>query len=127
MRMTTSQKEIKGLGNDRSAYTHWKWQRISAIFLIPLLAWFFYHVFEFFYSPDAVINLMLYSPFHLIAFIIFWNLMMYHGAVGARVILEDYIPNKSIRAVTILGCYALSSITAVVLTLLLIINFTKHL
>ena len=123
MNYKTDLKIARGLGSAKSGLSHWKWQRISAAALVPLFVWFIYMMLSFLISPDVVINKLLYSPLEMLFFIILINLSIYHGALGIKVICEDYIHVESIKTITMVICYFISFITMCAVTFALLLNF----
>lgn len=120
----TAEKNAKSLGALESGVSHWKWQRISAITLVPLLCWFIYMIMNFLVDPEYVVNTLLEYPVSLFFFIILINLSIYHGLLGFKVICEDYIHNKCAMKLTMILCYSISFITMCSVTFALIMNYT---
>jgi len=123
-RCKADSKNAHRLGTLESGVSHWKWQRISAIALVPLFCWFIYMIMNFFIEPEYVINTLLNSHISLLFFVILINLSIYHGVLGFKVICEDYIHNECARKFTMLLCYFISFITMCSVTFALIMNFT---
>lgn len=82
--------KAKGLGASGHASHHWWMQRLSAIALVPLVVWFMINVVRAADAPNGIMH-FLYSPFHALAMALFIGTMLYHGALGMKVIYEDYI------------------------------------
>jgi len=83
---------------------HWWRQRLTAISLLPLVIWFSFfaanavkgNVFEkHFYLLDSQMSVILFGLLIIVA--------LYHATLGIKVIIEDYVHNKSTEiALTIL-------------------------
>lgn len=84
--------KARGLGSAHSGSQHWLMQRITAIALVFLVIWFVVSV------KDAVqihgLQGVLYltaSPLNAIALLLLLVTAVYHGSLGVKVIIEDYV------------------------------------
>ncbi len=109
--------------SDNPYTTHWKRQRISAIALIFLFSWFMYYLFMMSYDREHIIQNVLYSPLRLVAFVALFNISIYHGILGFRVVCEDYIHNEPLRIGAVVVSYIIGFATIIILTILLVLNF----
>lgn len=73
---------------------HWIMQRISAIGLIPLVIWLVLSVFQIIHDPINYMPIFFAYPLNAFMGVIFIAFSLYHGSLGMRVIIEDYIANK---------------------------------
>ncbi|MDB2414700.1 succinate dehydrogenase, hydrophobic membrane anchor protein [Rickettsiales bacterium] len=89
MSLRTPISKVKGLGPAKEGVNHWIMQRLTAIALVPLVFWFIYTIIKA--SMSGVIFPVLTSPFSAIAMILFLSTAFYHGSLGMRVVIEDYI------------------------------------
>ena len=119
-------KNVKRLGNTSGVW-HWKFQRITAIALIPLYIWFVLLLCSFITSPEQTIDLVMYRPFSLFLFSIMINLSIYHGMLGFKVVCEDYIHSELVKNGIIVLVYFTSFLTMAALTFSLLINFIVNL
>jgi len=90
MDLRTPLGKVKGLGSAKSGSHHWWMQRVTALALIPLVIWFVLNVIKASTSAASFID-VLSSPFNAISMILFIVVALYHGALGFRVIVEDYV------------------------------------
>lgn len=75
------------------AVTHWKWQRLSAIALIPLTIWLLWALRHL---PDAsAATLAAWASAHALPLWLLVSLGLYHGNLGLEVIFEDYIKGSA--------------------------------
>jgi succinate dehydrogenase / fumarate reductase, membrane anchor subunit len=123
----TNLKRVRGLGSGSSGLSHWKWQRLTAIALVPIYIWFILILFCFIQTPEAVIDKLIYSPFPLLLFVIMINVSIYHGVLGFKVVCEDYIHNEAIKNIMIICSYFASFLTVCAVTFSLLINFIVNL
>ena len=94
-------KRVKGLGTAKHGFSHWWMQRLSAVLMIPLGIWFFYSLMLIeTVSADSVI-MWLQQPVQAILMALWAITVVYHGALGLQVIIEDYIHGKAM-ALTLL-------------------------
>lgn len=124
-RCKTDSKHANRVGALESGVSHWKWQRLSAIALVPSFCWFIYIMMNFLINPEYVLDTLLEDSFSVILFIFLINLSIYHGMLGFKVICEDYIHNQCARKLTMVICYFVSFITMCSVTFALIMNYTS--
>lgn len=91
-----------GLGSSKSGVEHWKWQRITAVALVPLLLWFVASVSVMVPAPYSVMMEWLASPVTMTSMIILALALIYHGFLGMQVVIEDYVHNKFMKSSLIL-------------------------
>ena len=97
MSLRTPLARIKGLGPAGEGVSHWWWQRLTAIALVPLSLWF---VVAFLSrvgaGHDAVVQ-WLSSPIAATLLILFLAAMFYHGMLGVQVVVEDYVHSEWLK------------------------------
>ena len=76
---------------------HWKWQRRSALVLIPLTLWLLYSLVHHIGAEYSVAQAWVSNPFVALLLIVFVIALFYHGKLGLQVIIEDYISELSVR------------------------------
>ncbi len=94
-------------------------QRISALAMVPLVCWVVYSALYLVRNPESIFYFF-YHPINAVLAILIVLISLYHGALGMRVIIEDYIHCKIARPAAILFCYALSLVTAISFSLCVI-------
>ncbi len=76
---------------------HWKFQRISAIALIPIILFSLYYVVNLgTLSYDQLIN-DLGSINGFIITTLFMGFILFHSSMGMEVIIEDYIHSENLQ------------------------------
>lgn len=108
--------KVRGLGAAKSGTHHWWMQRVTAVALIPLVIWFAVLVIK---STKGTTGLLdnLASPFNATAMILFLGAMLYHGCLGLRVIIEDYVSCNCGRTFLVIFTNFVTIATAVAVVL----------
>jgi succinate dehydrogenase / fumarate reductase membrane anchor subunit len=70
-------------------------QKFSAIALIPLILWLVLSFVEILQDPEGDLPVFFAYPLNAIMGILLIAVSLYHGSLGMRVIIEDYISNKN--------------------------------
>jgi succinate dehydrogenase / fumarate reductase, membrane anchor subunit len=78
-------------------------QRVTAVALVPLCIWFVYFILHLLQAQTLFqLYSALSSPWHLTAAVVFASTSLYHGFLGMREIVEDYIPSEKTKEIVIL-------------------------
>ena len=94
-------KRVKGLGTAKHGFGHWWMQRLTAVLMVPLGIWFVYSLVSMDNrSADSMI-MWLQNPVPAMLMALWTITVVYHGALGLQVIIEDYIQGKKL-ALTLL-------------------------
>lgn len=90
--------KAKGSGPAGSGSITWLMQRISAIALLPLVIWFVIFMLKAvkYQNSDELMSVFT-SPFPTILFALFVSVGLYHGNLGIKEIIEDYVHSHSIK------------------------------
>jgi len=89
--MNNSEKAFVG----EAGVPHWKWQRRSALVLIPLGLWLLYSLINHVGAPYQQAYDWVANPLVAVLLIIFVCAMFFHAKLGLQVIIEDYIADVS--------------------------------
>ncbi|MCG8622365.1 MAG: succinate dehydrogenase, hydrophobic membrane anchor protein [Proteobacteria bacterium] len=97
----------RGLGASRSGVSHWWSQRITAIALLPLVAYAVFGFVSVADSDQAIARAWLAQPINTIAMLLLLLVGFYHASLGLQTIIEDYIANET-RRILILALVQIS-------------------
>ena len=80
----------RGLGSAKEGVHHWWMQRLTAVALIPLVAWFAVSLVMLSGADYAVARAWIGSP--LVMMLLTLNIVigLHHGQLGLQVVWEDY-------------------------------------
>ncbi len=92
---------------------HWLMQKISALALIPLILWLVVSFIKIAEDPQGYLPVFFAYPFNAVMGILLVSAAMYHGSLGMRVIIEDYVANKTKMHFYIMLVHFVSIATAV--------------
>lgn len=108
------------MNNHNSNHSHsglatWWAQRISAIALLPLVLYFaFFMLKAIEYNDVELAVLMFDSPFITLFLALFLSIGIYHGNIGIKEIIEDYIHSNTTKISLILFINFISFVSGVV-------------
>lgn len=106
--------KAKGLGASRTGTMSWWAQRVSAVALIPLVIWFAYFMIKAAeYKDIEIITLSFTSPFPTLLLSLFIGVGLYHGNLGMKEIIEDYVHCHVMKTSLILFLRFFSFVTAI--------------
>ncbi|MDX2083016.1 MAG: succinate dehydrogenase, hydrophobic membrane anchor protein [Rickettsiales bacterium] len=105
--------KIKIAPSTKTGAHHWLTQRVSAIALIPLIIWFVLSFIKIAEDPQGYLPVFFAYPINAVAGILLITTSLYHGSLGMRVIIEDYVSNKTTMHFLIMLIHFISIATAV--------------
>jgi succinate dehydrogenase / fumarate reductase membrane anchor subunit len=96
---------------------HWRWQRITAIGLIPFTLWFLFSIVQHIGDDHAAVSNWVAQPYVAVLLVLYLILMFFHGQLGIQEIIEDYVHHAKLKKfcsmITKLGLLA-AAIAAVI-------------
>jgi succinate dehydrogenase / fumarate reductase membrane anchor subunit len=103
----------RGLGSAKEGVAHWWMQRLTALALIPLVAWVIYAVLQLTGSDYLAIKNWIANPYNSVALICLMLALSYHSSLGVQVVTEDYVRRQWLRRLIIVIVYFLKILIAV--------------
>lgn len=90
--LRTRLAKVKGLGAAHHGVSHWWWQRVTALALIPLSLWFIASLVTALLLPDVLkVSQWFSSPVNALLMISLLVAVFLHAKLGVQVIIEDYV------------------------------------
>ncbi len=118
--LRTPLKRARGLGSAKSGTGHFWWQRLTALFLLPLVAWLLGLVISLVGADLYTVQLALAKPWNAIALSFLALMLFWHAKLGMQVVIEDYVHQRAVevtlQVLVTLACAlgALASLYAIV-------------
>lgn len=123
--MTTSAKNVRGLGAAGAGTQHHIRQRVSALALLFLVPWFMYSIIHACKAGYEGALTWVAQPVNAILLIITLSAALYHMRLGMQVVIEDYIAKSGSRqALLILSTFAVFALGVATILSVLKIWFT---
>lgn len=110
-----------GLGSAKHGFSHWWWQRVSSVALIPLTLWFLYAMVCAMNGGYEQAVAWLSSPVNATIMLLFVLTSLFHAQTGLQVVIEDYVHTKWVNLTLLLSV----KFAAVVMAVLAIISVLK--
>lgn len=117
-------KKAIGHGSSKHGFSHWWWQRLTAVALIPLTLWFVLSVLCLVGADQTTANAWLAQPLNATIMLLFVLALLFHAQTGLQVVIEDYIHAKWVNlsllliikfASVVMAMFAIISVLKVVL------------
>jgi succinate dehydrogenase / fumarate reductase membrane anchor subunit len=89
----------RGLGSAKQGVHHWTMQRASAVLLLFLVPWLTYSLVCIAGASHSDATAFIASPANASLLILTLMVLLYHGALGMQVVIEDYIHNRTLEIV----------------------------
>jgi succinate dehydrogenase / fumarate reductase membrane anchor subunit len=94
-------QKARGLGSAKEGAAHWWMQRVTAVALLPLMAWLILSLSLLDGFDHAMLSRWVAQPLHAVLLIATVLALCWHSALGLQVIFEDYIAAMGLRLVII--------------------------
>ncbi|MDH3281650.1 MAG: succinate dehydrogenase, hydrophobic membrane anchor protein [Gammaproteobacteria bacterium] len=114
MSLRTPLGRVIGLGSAKEGVSHWWWQRLTAIALIPLTLWFVISLVSYASADHAEITQWMSSPVVATLLILFVGSVLYHAELGMQVVIEDYVHHEAVKIASLLAVKFVSIFLALV-------------
>ena len=87
----------RGLGSGKTGTGHFWWQRVTAVALVPLVAWFIGTLLSLAGADLWMVQATLARPWNAILFALFVIAMFWHAKLGLQVVIEDYVHQRALE------------------------------
>ncbi|HIJ63749.1 MAG TPA: succinate dehydrogenase, hydrophobic membrane anchor protein [Rhodospirillaceae bacterium] len=94
MSMRSPLGRARGLGSAKDGVSHFIWQRLTAIALVPLSFWFVYSVVSLAGQDYGHFRAWLGQPGNLTMMVLVIFAVFHHGQLGMQVVIEDYVHDE---------------------------------
>lgn len=117
--LRTPLKRANGLGSAKSGTGHFWWQRLTALFLLPLIAWVLGLIISLIGADLSTVQHAMAKPWNAIALTFLVLMLFWHAKLGIQVVIEDYVHQRAtevtLQVLVTLACVlgALASLYAI--------------
>jgi succinate dehydrogenase / fumarate reductase membrane anchor subunit len=94
---------VLGLGAAKEGVGHWWMQRVSAVALVLLTLWFIVSLLSLGALRYEVLHDWIARPTNTALLVLLVIALMYHSQLGVQVVLEDYVPHKPTKLVSLIA------------------------
>ena len=101
MSLRTPLRRVLGAGSAKDGVHHWWVQRLTAVALLPLTAWFVVSLLALPSFDHATVTAWMRGSWTALFLILLVLVASWHSQLGLRVIVEDYVPAAGARTVTL--------------------------
>lgn len=114
---------VRGLGSAKQGVTHFWWQRLTAVALVPISLWFVISVVSLVGADYAHFRAWLSWPGNTTLMILLLVAVFRHGQIGLQVVIEDYVHDDGLKLIGLIavkfaalffGAFAVVSVLRVV-------------
>jgi succinate dehydrogenase / fumarate reductase membrane anchor subunit len=95
--LRTPLSRARGLGSAKQGVHHWWAQRITAVALIPLVAWFAISLIMLSGADYAVVRAWIGSPVVMVLLTLTIVIGLHHGQLGMQEVVEDYVHGEGMK------------------------------
>ncbi len=85
---------VRGLGSAKSGTSHWRWQRFTALALVPLGLWFVSAMIALVGAPYDEVVAWVQRPLITTLLLASVVTLFAHAVLGLQVIIEDYVHHE---------------------------------
>ena len=109
----SSLASARGLGSAKTGVSHWWFQRVSAVALVPLTLWFVACLASQLGADYSSITDWLSSPLQASLLAIYLAAIFFHSQLGLQIIIEDYVHHEGAKMALLIGFQLLNILLAV--------------
>lgn len=101
MSLRTPMRRVLGAGSAKGGVHHWRVQRLTALALVPLSAWFTVSLLALPSFDHATVAAWMGQSSTALLLILLLLVAAWHSRLGLQVVVEDYVPRVGARTVTL--------------------------
>ena len=109
----SSLASARGLGSSKTGVSHWWFQRVSAVALVPLTLWFVACLASQLGADYSSVTDWLSSPLQASLLAIYLAAIFFHSQLGLQTIIEDYVHHDGAKMALLIGLLLLNILLAV--------------
>ncbi|ERJ18270.1 Succinate dehydrogenase subunit D protein [Salinisphaera shabanensis E1L3A] len=109
----SSLASARGLGSSKTGVSHWWFQRVSAVALVPLTLWFVACLASQLGADYFSVTDWLSSPLQASLLAIYLAAIFFHSQLGLQTIIEDYVHHDGAKMALLIGLQLLNILLAV--------------
>ena len=103
MRFRTPLYNVRGMGSAKEGTHHWWMQRVTALALVPLVAWLAFSVASIAGLDYAQAVAWVRSPVNSVLLLGCVLAIFYHGMLGLQVVIEDYLHHEGAKLASLVA------------------------
>jgi succinate dehydrogenase membrane anchor subunit len=92
---------VLGAGSAKQGVHHWWMQRLTAVALVPLSVWFAVSLLSLPSFDHATVAAWMGQSWTALLLILLVLVAAWHSRLGLQVVVEDYVPGRGARTVTL--------------------------
>ena len=93
---------VRGLGSSKGGTSHWWAQRVTAVALVPLSAWFVFSIINLVGVDREGLKVWVNGPVSFVLMVLFLIALFYHMQLGLQVVIEDYVHNERNKVISLI-------------------------
>ena len=93
---------VRGLGSAKGGTSHWWAQRVTALALVPLSAWFVFSIINLVGVDREGLKVWVNGPVSFVLMVLFLIALFYHMQLGLQVVIEDYVHNERNKVISLI-------------------------
>jgi succinate dehydrogenase / fumarate reductase, membrane anchor subunit len=101
--LRTPLSRARGLGSAKEGVHHFWAQRVTAVALIPLVAWFAISLIMMSGADYPVVRAWIGSPAVMVLLTLTIVIGLHHGQLGMQVVIEDYVRGDGFKLALIVA------------------------
>ena len=102
MDLRSDLSRVRGLGSAKGGTSHWWAQRVTALALVPLSAWFVFSIINLVGVDREGLKAWVNGPVSFVLMVLFLIALFYHMQLGLQVVIEDYVHNEKNKVISLI-------------------------